>query len=59
MMARMDEQEAPAPEADERSPFERFQQLTRALFRVDRRDVDKHQPTRRAAKVPDEPRPAD
>jgi hypothetical protein len=47
----MDEQGAPAEEVDERSPFERFQQLTRALFRVDRRDVAPHTPTQRTPGV--------
>lgn len=48
----MDEQEAPEQAADERSPFERFQQLTRALFRVERRDVERHEPRRREREVP-------
>ena len=35
------------PQVDERTPFERFQQITRALFRVDKRDVLKHEPVKR------------
>ena len=29
------------------SAFERFQRMTRALFRVDKRDVPKHEPKKR------------
>jgi hypothetical protein len=35
------------------SQFERFQKLTRALFRVDKRDVPKHEPKKRAQTVRD------
>ena len=30
------------------SAFERFQNFTRALFRVDKRDIPKHEPKRRS-----------
>jgi hypothetical protein len=30
------------------SAFERFQKMARALFRVDKRDVPKHEPMKRA-----------
>jgi len=44
-------EEKPADDRAEATPFERFQKLTRALFRVDKRDVPKHEPTKRAAPV--------
>jgi len=31
------------------SAFERFEKLARALFRVDKRDVPKHEPKKRSA----------
>jgi hypothetical protein len=41
----------PEPAATvERTPFERFQQMTRALFRVDKRDVEKHERKQRPIK---------
>ena len=39
-----DEQQKPDEPAD---AFERFQRLARALFRVDKRDVPKHEPKKR------------
>lgn len=39
---------AKKPKEDKRTPFDRFQQITRALFRVDKRDVPKHEPAKRA-----------
>jgi hypothetical protein len=30
------------------SAFDRFQKLTRALFRVDKRDIPKHEPVKRS-----------
>jgi hypothetical protein len=40
--------EPPLPEErTDGSQFERFQKLTRALFRVDKRDLPKHEPKRR------------
>ena len=40
-----DEQQKPDEPAD---AFERFQKLARALFRVDKRDVPKHEPKKRS-----------
>jgi hypothetical protein len=41
-----DEPQLPEERTDG-SQFERFQKLTRALFRVDKRDVPKHEPKQR------------
>ena len=35
------------PTKDAREGWERFQRLARALFRVDKRDVAKHEPVKR------------
>jgi hypothetical protein len=40
----------PPPRAEDSEEFTRFDLLTRALFQVDKRDVPKHEPKRRAAK---------
>lgn len=45
----------PQPKANEagsseRDDSSRFEDLTRALFRVDKRDVEKHEPTKRGAR---------
>jgi hypothetical protein len=40
-------EEKPADNRADVSSFERFQKLTRALFRVDKRDVPKHEPVKR------------
>jgi len=44
------ESEAEPPDA-----FERFQKLARALFRVDKRDVPKHEPKKRIRRSPTMP----
>ena len=36
------------PEDEPPDAFERFQKLARALFRVDKRDVPKHEPKKRS-----------
>jgi hypothetical protein len=41
-----DEPQLPEERTDG-SQFERFQKLTRALFRVDKRDVPKYEPVKR------------
>lgn len=33
--------------------FDRFQRMTRALFRVDKRDVPKHEPKKRTPRTDD------
>jgi hypothetical protein len=38
------------PADDPPDAFERFQKFARALFRVDKRDVPKHEPKKRAEK---------
>jgi len=37
----------PAPQSEESEEFTRFDRLMRALFRVDKRDVPKHEPQKR------------
>jgi hypothetical protein len=44
-----DEPQLPEERTDG-SQFERFQKLTRALFRVEKRDVPKHEPKKRKAR---------
>jgi len=39
------------PADDPREGWERFQRLARALFRVDKRDVPKHEPAKRQKPV--------
>ena len=39
----------PAPSED--TPFQRFERFAKALFRVDKRDVPKHEPKRRTPKT--------
>lgn len=48
----MAEEPTPTDEAA-REGWERFQRLARALFRVDKRDVEKHHPVKRAARSRD------
>ncbi len=43
----MSKPETKQPKDSEPSEAERFDQLTRALFRVDKRDVEKHEPQKR------------
>lgn len=45
----MSEKQAAPAEDNPREGWERFQRLARALFRVDKRDVAKHEPKRRPA----------
>jgi hypothetical protein len=40
-------QPKPAPSDD--TPFQRFERFAKALFQVDKREVPKHEPKRRAA----------
>lgn len=40
--------ETPPTDDEARESWERFRQFARALIRVDRRDVPKHEPVRRA-----------
>ena len=42
-----DERRLPEERTDG-SAFERFEKLTRALFRVDKRDLPKHEPQKRS-----------
>ncbi len=42
-----DERRLPEERTDG-SAFERFQKLTRALFRVDKREIPKHEPVKRS-----------
>jgi transcriptional regulator with XRE-family HTH domain len=49
IMYRVKAEQQPQPPRAEDTPFERFQKLTRALFRVDKRDVPKHEPTKRSS----------
>ena len=44
----MKENSPPAAEEPPEAEFTRFQRLARALFRVDKRDVPKHEPVKRA-----------
>jgi hypothetical protein len=44
-----DERRLPEERTDG-SAFDRFQKLTRALFRVDKRDIPKHEPVKRVQK---------
>jgi len=37
----------PAPQSEETEEFTRFDRMMRSLFRVDRRDVPKHEPMKR------------
>jgi hypothetical protein len=41
------ESKKPAEQDEPPDAFERFQKLARALFRVDKRDVPKHEPKKR------------
>lgn len=53
----MGEEKQPV-ESEPPDAFERFQKLARALFRVDKRDVPKHEPKKRKgsrAELPSEP----
>lgn len=52
----MSKPEPPSQPAEESDEFTRFDRMTRALFRVDKRDVPKHEPKKRAAKSPPVPR---
>lgn len=47
----MSDKPTPA-EPNPREGWERFQRLARALFRVDKRDVPKHEPVKRATSSP-------
>ena len=51
----MSEQPRLPEERTDGSAFERFEKLARALFRVDKRDVPKHEPRKRtpATATPD------
>jgi hypothetical protein len=37
----------PPPQVEDSDEFTRFDRMTRALFKVDRRDVPKHEPKKR------------
>ena len=43
----MSEERKLPEERTDGSAFERFEKLTRALFRVDKRDIPKHEPVKR------------
>lgn len=54
-MSGMKAKPQPQPARADDTPFERFQKLTRALFRVDKRELPRHEPKRRR-KSADDPR---
>ena len=47
----MSDERRQQPAASDDSPFQRFEKFAKALFRVDRRDVPKHEPKKRASKT--------